>query len=159
MVKKPAKKATKKKTPVADALRDELEEIEAVPARPATVADVQRAMRDASNTSSSTITATTAYINFSPSTVTATLPPRGDEKRTATVSLIADANGTDSYLVIDGCGVGGHTCTTRVWPDDQYHQHTFDGDTFEQRLKFVATHAIVTIDDGDEIRVGTPTDR
>lgn len=88
---------------------------------------------------------------------TAYLPPRGDEpERALCLRLIADANGRDSHLTLEGVGVGGHTGTVRIWPDDQTHTIEFDGDTFEQTLGFIATHAIVVIDESDEIRAGTP---
>lgn len=132
----------------AKALRDELEEIEAVPL--VTAESVERFL-----------TKPAAEKPVPAAVGTALLAVRGDEEpRQVTVSIFPDDNGRDSILTIEGAGIGIHFGYVRVSPGDQLHSITFDGDTFEQTLRFVATHAIVVIDDSDEIRVGTaPTDR
>lgn len=154
-----ARQTKAEKAAQAARLKAELEEIEDLrqpPGQPIIVADesLERWL-------SSSVTENVHHTFGAPPDAIAetytVLPLRGDEDpRHARVALIADANGTDSRLVIDGCGVGGHHVNTRIWPDDQMQHFDFDGDTFEQTLRFVATHAIVVIDGGDEIRVGTP---
>jgi hypothetical protein len=139
----------KKKRPEADALKDELEGVEGVPLiGPAPDGVGTDPLQPGEWVDDPLLIAvTTAY-----------LPPRGDEPRRAVrLRLIADANGHDSYLTFEGAGVGRHTGTVRIWPDDQTHVLDFDGDTYEQTLKdFIATHAIVVIDESTEIRAGEP---